>query len=125
MGEEVPCSQARSLMCISHGGFNAHTHSNYALFPLLDGENSSSLPQVRAASNPSVLFMGGRFRRGPDDPPDRGQLVGGDRLQPEPLQLGLPLGVAQRVHLLLQVAAQHVDAAVELHLVCNEGRKGM
>ena len=94
--------------------------------PLLDGENSSSLPpQVRAASDPSVLFMGGRFRRGPDDPPDRGQLVGGDRLQPEPLQLGLPLGVAQRVHLLLQVAAQHVDAAVELHLVCKEGRRLM
>ena len=118
MGEEVPCSQARSLMCISHGGFNAHTHSNYThSLSLLDGENSSSLHRYVRQANQSVLFMGGRFRRGPDDPPDRGQLVGGDGLQPEPLQLGLPLGVAQRVHLLLQVAAQHVDAAVELHLV--------
>ena len=61
--------------------------------------------------------MAHSFRLGSDDLPDRGQLVGGHRPQPEPLQLLLALGVAQIVHLLLQVAAQYVDAAVELHLV--------
>ena len=95
MGEEVPHSQPE-LVCISHGGFNAHTHSNYSL---------SRLFLLFRYNHWARRFLWLTVSGAADDLPDRGQLVGRHGRQPEPLQFVPPLRVAQVAHFLLQSAA--------------------